>query len=56
VTPLVDGQDAIVGRHRGDEIVPEVGLVPMAVEQDQGDAFGAPLEDVEVEVVRPPKT
>ena len=51
MAPLVDGQHAIVGGDTRDEIVPEMGFVAVAVEQDERNAGVAPLEAVQFEPV-----
>ena len=49
VPAVIEGQRAVVRADDGREVVPDVGLVAEAVEQEQGDALRAPFEQMEIE-------
>jgi hypothetical protein len=51
MTPLIQGQNAIVRRDARDEVVPEMRFVSESVEENEGDALGAPFEEMQFEAV-----
>ena len=46
VAAVVEGEHPVVGRHAWGEVVPDVGLIAVAVEQEHGHPVLAPLEQV----------
>ena len=51
VSPVVEGERAVVGRDRRREIIPDVRVVAEAVEHDEGDTLSAPLQHVDPHAV-----
>lgn len=51
----VQGHDPVMGGHRGNEIVPDMRFVAVAVKEQHGHSLLTPLDQVEGEPVGPPK-
>jgi hypothetical protein len=49
VAAQIEGEYAVVLRYCGGEVVPDVCLVSEAVDQQEWDALGAPLEQVKLD-------